>query len=162
MGLLKEIKDVVVSLSKGLIVTVKYWFNPSSTITVQYPEKRRELPDRIRGILFNDVVRCTGCGSCVIACPVGCIVLETVGKGKARKPKSFKIDISKCMFCGLCVDACPPGSLSHTKELVMPRFQVKELIIEYVAPEMREKFIREAEEAEKEAAGKKDVKEEKE
>ena len=154
MGFLREIKDVVVSLAKGLKITLRYWVDPSSTITVQFPEEKRQLAERVRGILFNDVVRCTACGACVIACPVKCITVKAVGKGKARKPESFIIEINKCMFCGLCVDACPTGSLTHTQELTMARYSLDELVIEYVTDELREKFRKEAEEYEHQQAQK--------
>lgn len=41
---------------------------------------------------------CTGCGSCVDACPSEAIELQD---GKAC------VDADKCVDCGVCVDECP-------------------------------------------------------
>ncbi len=51
--------------------------------------------------LTVDLEKCTGCGTCVFACPFGAI--EVVG-GKAKVYES-------CVDCGACVDQCPEAAL---------------------------------------------------
>lgn len=48
-----------------------------------------------------DLEKCTGCGTCVFACPFGAI---EVVNGKAQPYES-------CVDCGACVDQCPEGAL---------------------------------------------------
>jgi len=48
-----------------------------------------------------DLETCTGCGTCVFACPFGAI---EVVDGKAKVFES-------CVDCGACVDQCPEGAL---------------------------------------------------
>ncbi len=50
-----------------------------------------------------DVEKCTGCESCVSACPSEAIKME---RGKA------KVDVEKCVDCGVCVDECPVEAIS--------------------------------------------------
>ena len=59
--------------------------------------------------------RCTGCGICVVACPVNALELHTldpVTKDKiytVRDGKSINVDVKNelCAGCGVCVAACP-------------------------------------------------------
>ena len=46
-----------------------------------------------------DTSKCTGCGACVRACPVGAI------GGEVKKAHSIKEEL--CTRCGLCMDSCP-------------------------------------------------------
>ena len=47
--------------------------------------------------------KCTGCGSCVEACPVEAIKLEN---------EKAVIDEEECTECGVCVDECPEEAIS--------------------------------------------------
>ncbi len=59
--------------------------------------------------------QCTGCGNCVIACPVDALELHTfepVTNEKiyaVRNGKSIHLDVKAelCAGCGVCVNACP-------------------------------------------------------
>jgi ferredoxin len=50
-----------------------------------------------------DVEKCTGCESCVDACPSEAIKME---EDKAV------IDVDTCVDCGVCVDECPVEAIS--------------------------------------------------
>src|SRR5690606_1506727 len=50
-------------------------------VTEQYPDPissrtEDDLPPRTRGLIHNDIDRCTGCGDCKQVCPVSCIDIE--------------------------------------------------------------------------------------
>ena len=46
---------------------------------------------------------CSGCESCVQACPDGAVTLTGDGP---------RIDAAACLFCGKCIRACPTGTLA--------------------------------------------------
>ena len=97
-----------------MLVTFKHLFKEA--FTVQYPEERREIPERSRGLHTYDPERCLGCGACARACPNNCIDMEvsTTLEGKKQIDK-FNIYLGRCMFCGLCIDSCiGKGVLSMT------------------------------------------------
>jgi NAD-dependent dihydropyrimidine dehydrogenase PreA subunit len=58
-----------------------------------------------------DTTRCTGCGDCVEACPIGAIQLLA---GLAQ------IDADECVECGACADACRCGAIRLQVEAVSP------------------------------------------
>ena len=52
---------------------------------------------------------CTGCGSCVEACPVNTIVVNE-GKGE--------IEMEACIHCGICHNICPENAVRHDSEKI--------------------------------------------
>jgi len=90
----------------------------------QYPEQRRQLPERTRGrhVLHryeNGLERCIGCYLCAGACPADCIYIEAdentpddrVSAGE-RYARVYEIDMLRCIFCGFCEEACPTGAIT--------------------------------------------------
>jgi len=98
--------------------------------TIQYPEEKRELPERFRYIpmLIYDTPkqedRCTACGICAKVCPPQCIwiVRDTDENGKpVPRAAEFYIDASICMSCGFCAEFCPFDAIkmNHDYELAV-------------------------------------------
>ena len=104
---------------RGLLVTSKHFFrnlfNWKRIPTIQYPEVKQELSDRLRGrhrlMLKEDrSLRCTACFLCATACPAKCIHIvaaEHEDHDVEKYPIEYTVDLSKCVFCGFCFEACP-------------------------------------------------------
>jgi NADH-quinone oxidoreductase subunit I len=102
---------------KGLAVTIKHVFRP--TVTVQYPEQKREMPPRARWrhVLLrheDGLERCIGCSLCAANCPAKCIYVQAAENREGaryspgeRYAEIYEINMIRCIFCGYCQDACP-------------------------------------------------------
>lgn len=113
-------------------ITLKHLF--TKNVTNQYPEKFHpiqsgQMPDNSRNQLNLIPELCNGCNSCVRACPVNCITVETIkvvpgddvppmldGKKRGLWVSRYDIDMAKCCFCSLCTEACPTEAVIMTKE----------------------------------------------
>lgn len=62
-----------------------------------------------------DPATCTGCGLCVLACPVDVIRLDA-SSGKARVAYG-----SDCQVCYLCEDDCPTHSIKLSHDVTNSR-----------------------------------------
>jgi formate hydrogenlyase subunit 6/NADH:ubiquinone oxidoreductase subunit I len=129
------------SFISAMKVTLPYifgWTDKHKEVTEEYPDRvsarmPEDLPARFRGILKNDIDKCSGCRLCVSECPISCIRIETEpGPIKNESWVSvFDIDLAKCMFCGLCVEVCPTGSLFHTRNYEESVLHIQELVVSY-------------------------------
>ncbi|MER2599895.1 MAG: NADH-quinone oxidoreductase subunit I [Caldilineales bacterium] len=110
--------------------TIRQTPEETGIFTIQYPEEKRELPERFRYIpmLLYDTPkeedRCTACGICAKVCPTQCIwiVRDTDANGKPiPRPGEFYIDASICMSCGFCAEYCPFDAIkmNHDYELAV-------------------------------------------
>jgi len=59
-----------------------------------------------------DTGDCTGCGKCVMACPVEALSLVSANDPAKPKRKRARLDDSVCLGCGVCVPACPEENIS--------------------------------------------------
>jgi len=108
-------KFYLVEIVKGMAITMKNMlFTP--TVTIQYPEERREYSNRFRGMHYikatNGVENCTACMLCPTVCPAECIHIEAGERpDKEKYPVKFEIDVLRCCFCGMCEEACPKDAI---------------------------------------------------
>ena len=108
----------------------------SRRVTIAYPEKKRLLPPRMRGriVLTRDPAgkeRCVACYLCAVACPVGCISLQSAEDETGRRyPEFFRINFSRCIFCGMCEEACPTCAIQLTPDVEMSECRREHLVYE--------------------------------
>ena len=133
----------LVEIVKGLAVTLRHFlgnlFFRKYTVTVEWPEVKREYSDRLRGrhvILTRDdgSPRCVACYMCETACPADCIYIEAEEDPTStveweKVPKVFTIDLLRCVFCGFCVDACPKEAIIMTRHHEMAFAERSEAVI---------------------------------
>lgn len=63
---------------------------------------------------------CSGCGNCVVACPINSLNSHAVKGGKGGESKVFQCrngrllinDAQPCNGCGVCLESCPTNALS--------------------------------------------------
>lgn len=116
-GYFTEIFGVIMSLLKGMSLTLRTMIKPA--VTIHYPTEKLVPYDGFRGALLFDPARCTACGLCAKACPSACIELQhqvnDLGK-RVPKIEWYTIDFGKCHFCRLCQEACPskPATVWHS------------------------------------------------
>lgn len=131
---LKNTWDGIFTVLVGMKITFKHLFTPA--VTIQYPDVKVALPERVRNRLYVNMDDCIGCDQCSRACPVNCIEIETVksipgddlgitsnGKKKALWVTKFDIDIAKCCYCQLCVFPCPTECIYMTNVYEFAEFE---------------------------------------
>jgi NADH-quinone oxidoreductase subunit I len=114
---------------KGFQVTFKRLFKPK--VTIEYPEEKRHMAPRYRGLpsLRADPdtgeALCVACGLCARICPTSCLEMHVVPSEEGdRELGEFILRSGRCLFCGLCSQVCPVDAItmSHEYELsVMER-----------------------------------------
>ncbi len=127
----------------GMKITFRHLFTPS--VTIQYPEVKPPMVERVRNRLYVNMDDCIGCDQCARACPVNCITIETVkalptddlgktsqGKKKALWVTRFDIDIAKCCYCQLCVFPCPTECIYMTSSYEFSEFKRENLVYNFV------------------------------
>ncbi len=167
-GYLVDVWSVVRSVCGSCMTAFPYLLGVGEDrkeVTEQYPDPissrtEDDLPPRTRGLLFNDIERCTGCNECANVCPTDCITVEKQLGANAAKVwvSTFDIDFSRCVFCGLCVEVCQPQSLSHTRKYEGSVRSLSDMVARFgrgdITPEQQEKWatLRKQHEAEEEDA----------
>lgn len=82
--------------------------------TEPFPNPEPNEPQRLRGRLYWDPAKCTGCCLCVKDCPANAIEVLTIDK----KNKLFvmRYDLGRCTYCAQCVQNCRFECLSMSNK----------------------------------------------
>lgn len=106
---------------KGFSVTLKRFFKPS--LTTEYPEEKRPMMSRFRGLpaLRADPetgeALCVACGLCARICPTTCLEMHVVPSEEGdRELGEFILKSGRCLFCGLCAQVCPVDAITMSQE----------------------------------------------
>jgi len=106
---------------KGFAVTFKRLFQPK--VTIEYPEEKREMGPRFRGLpsLRSDPetgeALCVACGLCARICPTTCLEMNVLPSEEGdRELGEFILRSGRCMFCGLCAQVCPVDAITMSSE----------------------------------------------
>jgi len=64
-------------------------------------------------VMTVDGGKCTGCGKCVKACPIGIIEEKAEGGGTGgKKKRRVEVDPDACLGCGVCYSSCKVGAIA--------------------------------------------------
>ncbi|MCJ7547217.1 MAG: NADH-quinone oxidoreductase subunit NuoI [Deltaproteobacteria bacterium] len=124
----------VFALLKGLRLTLAMFF--SRPITIQYPEKKREVSPRWRGVHYFERnekgdTRCVACGLCVAICPSQCIRLVAVELDSGeRYPELYEINTVRCIYCGMCAEACPVNAIKLGRDYEFVAYGREDLVLD--------------------------------
>ncbi len=106
---------------KGFGVTLKRLVMPD--LVIQYPEEKRPMADRFRGLpsLRADPetgeALCVACGLCARICPTSCLEMHVVPSEEGdRELGEFILRSGRCLFCGLCAQVCPVDAIAMSRE----------------------------------------------
>jgi NADH-quinone oxidoreductase subunit I len=105
-------------------------------ITVHYPDRTRNYPDRYRGLLAltydkeTGEENCIGCRLCEYICPPQVIKVEMLKAEKRNFAKTFTLELYACEFCELCVQVCPTDAIIMMKSFDMSTADRRELLLD--------------------------------
>ena len=140
--LLQDTYSTFRTIFTGMRITWGHLF--SKSVTVQYPDQRDVLPERVRLKLDVNMDDCIGCRLCERACPVECITIDTIkttedvdlgetstGHKKKLWVAKFDIDMAKCCYCELCVHPCPTECISMVEDYEYSSYDRNDLILPF-------------------------------
>lgn len=102
-GVVFDVKRFALHDGPGIRTTVFLKGCPLSCAWCHNPEGR----SRNLELLFWEA-RCTGCGTCIEACPANAVSIVD---------NAARVDRERCTVCGACVDVCPTGARAVAGEV---------------------------------------------
>ena len=123
----------LVELIKGMGITGKHL--GKHAVTLQYPEQKKEMFERSRGVvvLLSDKetgeLNCTSCELCMRACPTAAIkIVAPRDENKKKQLEVFEVDNALCCYCGLCEEACNFSALKMAGKYEFSTTDINDMI----------------------------------
>ncbi len=115
------------SLFQGFRVTFKNIFKKS--VTLDYPNKKKPMSSRFRGMVDLDPPKCVICYQCIKICPTACLDLDhkVLEDNKTKTITKFTFNAELCCFCGLCEEICPTDAIFLNKMYEVSYFEHKDV-----------------------------------
>ena len=129
-----EVSVIVRSVLRTMRVTLINLIR--KPITVHYPDKIRNYPDRYRGLLAlvyekdTGEEACIGCRLCEYVCPPAVIKVEMLKGEKRNYAKSFSLELYACEFCELCVQVCPTDAIVMMRSFDLSTTDRREMLLD--------------------------------
>jgi NADH-quinone oxidoreductase subunit I len=129
-----EVGVIVMSVLRAMRVTLLNLIR--KPVTVHYPDKTRNYPDRYRGLLAlvyekdTGEEACIGCRLCEYVCPPAVIKVEMLKGEKRNYAKSFSLELYACEFCELCVQVCPTDAIVMMKSFDLSTTDRRDMLLD--------------------------------
>ena len=133
-GFFAETTQLVAAVVRAMRITLLSFIR--KPVTVHYPEKPRQYPDRYRGLLAltydpeTGEENCIGCRLCEFVCPPAVIQVEMLKGEKRNYAKTFTLELYACEFCELCVQVCPTDAIIMMKSFDMATSDRRNMLLD--------------------------------
>jgi len=134
VGFWAETGQLVSAVGRALGITLRNFFR--KPVTLQYPDVKRQYPDRFRGVLAltydkqTGEENCIGCRLCEYICPPQVIKVEMLKAEKRNYAKTFTLELYACEFCELCVQVCPTDAIIMLKTFDLATADRREMLLD--------------------------------
>lgn len=93
-------------------------------VTRNYPFAPSPPAEGFRGQPELDIDKCTGCGSCAMACPTRCIEIHDEGD---ERRTVYCLD--RCSYCGRCEEVCPEDAIELSEQFELATDDIDDIRI---------------------------------
>ncbi|MEO5351904.1 MAG: 4Fe-4S dicluster domain-containing protein [Magnetococcus sp. XQGC-1] len=124
----------------GMILAQMPFFPPHRGTCL---DQNRDLPpDQRIALLYPEIFRCVGCGTCSRTCPMGIDVMDYIASFKRGDVRGGAEKSFNCIMCGMCVSRCPANITQMLVAMAARRMTALHLTPRSEATRLRAEKIR--------------------
>lgn len=133
-----KLSQVLQALKGSLSLNFRYLWRSKhrfKSMVEKYPDSISgkaplDMFSTYRGYVRNDLTKCTGCGSCIPACPVRALDFQAESRlDGSIHVQEYRIHLGKCFSCNACIEVCPENSLFYSKDFELVSERTEDLVM---------------------------------